>query len=144
MVGSLLQSRGTGCKQMSSFVLLLLLFKWNDIIGPLGDMALWPILMILVHKFIGFCSKYTTLWKLSKSPNLFKTAQNSKCIKCLLYMRHYKLRLVFFLPHFSLRFITKSSFKSRAGYYGACMVQSYLVPSLGLGIKLLGLVQSDP
>ena len=58
------------------------------------------------------------------------------------YARHYKPRLVYFLPHFSLRFIfksgyiadnlctkklyvfkkVKSGFKSRAGYNGECTV----------------------
>ena len=38
------------------------------------------------------------------------------------YARHYKPRLVYFLPHFSVRFIIKSRFKSRAGYNGAHMV----------------------
>ena len=38
------------------------------------------------------------------------------------YTRHYMPRLVYFLPHFSLQFITKSGFKSKAGYNGACTV----------------------
>ena len=45
------------------------------------------------------------------------------------YARHYNPRFVYFLPHFSVRFIIKSGFKSRAGYNGArTVVKKYLFP----------------
>ena len=36
--------------------------------------------------------------------------------------RHFKPRLVYFLPHFSRPFIIKSGYKSIGGYNGACTV----------------------
>jgi hypothetical protein len=48
--------------------------------------------------------------------------QSKITLRNIPYAHHYNPRHVYFLLHFSLRFIIKSGFKSRVGYNCACMV----------------------